>query len=161
MPSSTLPTQPRYWRSRAGGQVALLDGAGLVEDADGADGIGREFGDGVAEAARDGVGESAVVPEAGLEELLEVAGRLAGEQGDRLGGLARQVGEQAARVVAEVADGGAGVEEALEGAQEGGQYGGERLDLVDGHGNSLPRAGGYYTCGETNVRCAVVLGSQW
>src|SRR5207245_2224810 len=51
----------------------LLDGAGLVEDADGAQAGGREVGRRVTQASRNRIGEAPVTPQAGFEELLEVA----------------------------------------------------------------------------------------
>jgi hypothetical protein len=56
-------------------------------------------------------------------------------EGQRLGGLARQVGEQPPRVGAEMADRLGRVEESLERRQEGGNRGADGLDLIGGHPN--------------------------
>src|SRR5262249_27238012 len=86
----------------AGGFVSLLGGGRLVNDADGAQVVGvidpGQAGDDVAlQPFADGLEGPGVV----LEELLEGSHRLARLQGDRLGALARQVGEQPTDVSAE------------------------------------------------------------
>jgi hypothetical protein len=64
----------------AGRLGALLERTGLVEDADGPDGVGRPVGDRGEQFALDGVREAIVIPQTGLEELLQVAWRDAGVQ---------------------------------------------------------------------------------
>jgi hypothetical protein len=79
----------------AGRFAALLEGTGHVEDAHRPHGIGRQVGNLGAHFPLDGVGQALVVPQAGLEKLLQIARRNAGVLSERLGRLPRQVGEQA------------------------------------------------------------------
>ncbi len=102
----------------ARGLVALLEAAGLVDDADGAQRVGGEVGQHVRQLALEQVPGAAVIPGRGGEELLEGADGVAAGQGNGLDALARQVGEQAAAVAVEVGGGRALEEAGAEAAQE-------------------------------------------
>jgi hypothetical protein len=114
--------------------VALLERTGLIKDGDGADRIGRQLGDRVAQAPLHLIDEAIVVPQARLEKLLQIAWRHAGMIGDRFGGLAWQIGKQATRVVLEVLNGLGVVKEPLQRPQKRGESWSQRLDLFHGHG---------------------------
>jgi hypothetical protein len=126
----------------ARGVGAVLDGAGLVVQADGAEAVGGQAGKGGGEVLLQlgpGLGEGPAVV---AEELLEGADGDAGGQGDGLAGLAGQVGEQAAAVDAEQVEGlgvVAAKEELLQVVGEGWP---QLLDLFGCQGNLPSRAGG-------------------
>jgi hypothetical protein len=88
----------------AGRLGSLLDGTGLVDEPDGAQFVGgqarQQRGSVPLELAADGGN----VPDVVLEELLQGADGGAGLQGDRLDALARQVGEQAADIGAQMGE---------------------------------------------------------
>ena len=122
----------------ARGLFALLGATGLVDDPDGAERVGRECREDPGEVPLEGVAGEVVVPGGDDEELLEGADGGAADQGDRLDGLARQVGEQTMTVVVEVA-GDAFLEEAAAVEVEvGRERGSEARDVSIGHGSSLP-----------------------
>jgi hypothetical protein len=118
--------------------VALFDGTGLVDDADGAEGVTGEVGEDARQAPLQRVASLLLIPGGGGEELLEGADGGARGESDGLDPLSGQVREQAAAVVVEVG-GGAVLEEAgAEAAQERGEGGAKLSDVLIGHGFSLP-----------------------
>src|SRR4051794_37043271 len=121
-----------------GGLVALLEGAGLVDDPHGAERVGREVGQDAGQVPLQRVAGQFLVPVGGDEELLEGADGGAAGQGDGLDALARQVGQQAAAVVVEVAGGPVLQEAGAEAAEERTERGAELSDVLIGHGSSLP-----------------------
>jgi hypothetical protein len=133
---------PQVLVLHARGLVPLLQAAGLVRDADRADRTGRQVAGPGEQLPLDRVGQAAVAPQAGPEELLQVARRDPGVQGRGLGRLARQVRQQPAGVVAKVPGGLRGVKEPLERPQERGPSRADRPDLFRGHGNPSQRAEG-------------------
>jgi len=125
----------------ARGVSPFLDVAGLVDDADAAQAsaIGQH-GQQASDVALEFVTGRRLVPDVGLEELLQVAFRDARGQGHDLGVLAPQVGQQAADVSAEqgmVPGKHAGP---LVGPQEGHQGRLQGANLVGSHGS--PRLSG-------------------
>ena len=119
----------------AGGLVPLLETAGLVDDADGAQRVGRQRAEVLGQAPLEAVAGLAVAPGGGGEELLEGADGGAAGQGDGLHALAGQVGEQAAAVAVEVGRGATPEEARAEVVQERGEGGAQASDVRIGHGD--------------------------
>jgi hypothetical protein len=115
---------------------ALLGGAGLIDDADGAQVIGGLAGQLVGDVLLQEVADLGEGSEVVLEELLQGADGNAGVEGDGLAGLALEVGEEAAAVDVEQVKGlgVAAAEEEL--PQVLGEGRPQLLNLFSSHGNT-------------------------
>src|SRR5262249_21883076 len=121
----------------AGGLAALLPGAGLIDAADGAEVIAGRVAQGGGDVLLEDVAGPPPGPGVVLEELLDGADGAAGGQGDGLGGLARQVGQQAAAVDLQQVEGLGVVAAERELPEVGGESRSQRDDLLGGHDNNL------------------------
>src|SRR5262249_16646411 len=88
----------------AGGLVPLLGVAALVDDANGAGAVLRQFRQQRGDVLLEELTDAVVVPAMLGEEQLHGANASAGSQGDGLGGLAFEVREQTAAVGSQVAE---------------------------------------------------------
>ena len=142
----------------AGGLGTALGGAGLVDQPDGAQAVGvrqgRQQGRGM---ALEPIADGGEVPGMVAQELLQGAHRGAGAQGDRLDALARQVGQQALDVSAEMAKSLRVRAAKQESIEEAGQGRPQVRKLLFGHEGPSRSRGSFPTIFPPDFQCLLAL----